>query len=56
MGATDEKKEELSKLLKSIAVSGSSFEAAELSEKVVVLTEELKEDSGVMQKGPKESE
>jgi hypothetical protein len=56
MGTTEEKKKELGKLLNSIALSGSSFEAAELSVKVVELSTELKKDSGVMQPSPKEDE
>lgn len=56
MSTTDDKKRELGKLLESIAVSGSSFEAANLSIKILKVTEELKKESGVVQPGPEESE
>ena len=56
MRTADEKKRELGRLLESIALSGSSFEAADLATKILKITEELKKESGVVQPRPEESE
>jgi len=55
MGAIDEKKRELDKLLESIIVSGSSFESADLARKIAKITEELKEDSKSLESATEES-
>jgi hypothetical protein len=50
------KVEEILTLVDSIALSGSSFDSAVLSGKIVKLTEELKKHTGVIQPGPKEEQ